>query len=299
MKPSYICIDASNLLHRYFHGMPALFSQKAGIHTHALTAWINLFTYLHKRMPFLPENIQPVVFFDSKRDLLSEGIITEGGDTEGGEKGVKLNYKGNRKPTDPILKTQLQLAVEVTKILGIPYVKVEGDEADTLLGSFVLTERKKAESIYILTSDKDMLQLVDDNVFCLHSLPRSEYKILDAEAVEAKMGVRPDQIADLLVMMGDAVDNIPGIPLIGIKTAQKLLAKYGSLRGVLDNRKEIPGKVGKSICENIGLIPALRKLVTFEEADVPIVYPERNEGAIKSLLTHLEMHKTLQNLVIS
>jgi DNA polymerase I len=294
-KPHYLCIDASNMLHRYFHGMPELFSKKAGVHTHALTAWINLFTFLNKRMSFLHPRVQPIVFFDNKRDLEAEGIVAPAG--KAGEPGAyQLDYKGKRKPTDPILKAQLHLAVMVTNLLGIPHVSELGFEADTLLGSFVLNEKAAASSIYILSTDKDMLQLVGGNVLCVHPLNGGEYRIMDSEQVEIKLGVQPHQVADLLVMMGDASDNIPGIPGIGIKTAQKLLSEYGSLDGILAMRNEIPGSTGKKIREGLNLVPMLRRLVTFEHAPVRIIHNPRNDAALKAMLSYFEMEKTLRNL---
>lgn len=297
-KPNYLCIDASNLLHRYFHGMPPLLSQKAGIHTHALTAWVNFFVGMTSRMNFLPANTQPVVFFDSKRDLVAEGIVTHD-PTQAIEGSITLDYKGTRKAKDPSLKIQLQLAVEITRLMGILHVKTKGHEADTLLGSFVLNEQNNAESIYVLSTDKDMLQLVGDNILCIHPQKGGGYKIMDDMAVLEKMGVRPTQIADLLVMMGDTVDNIPGIPGVGSKTAQKLLNEYGTLAKILENADKIKGTLGEKIRKHAPMVPAIRQLVTFKKADVPMVQNPRETEELRELLTELEMFRTLANLGLS
>lgn len=281
--PSYLCVDASNVLHMNFHGIPAMQSPNTGLFTHALYGWIHFLMLARKRMPYLPEDVRIVVFFDSKlerSDAQQEGSIP-------------LNYKGNRKETAPSLRSQISMAEILTDLMGFAHVKEPGMEADTLMGSFVLNERERSNQIYIRSSDKDMRQLVCDNVFMISQV-KSEMIVEDAEFVKNKHGVNPEQIADLLVLQGDASDNIPGIPGIGPVTAVKLLKQYGSLDGILAHKAEITGKPGKSLSENIGAIPQLRRLVTFEKGEVRVKQSPPQMEQVKQWLAYLEMHKTLK-----
>lgn len=252
------------------------------MYTQAIYGWMHFLVLARRRMPFLPEDVRIVVFFDSKLERNNSGDADS----------IPLSYKANRKETPESLRAQIELATQLTELLGIAFVKERGYEADSLLGSFVLNERERSSEIYIRSSDKDMRQLVCDNVKMV-SQHKSEIIVEDTDTVIAKHGVHPNQIADLLILQGDASDNIPGIPGIGKVTAQKLLKEFGSIDNMVANKEKIAGKVGENFRNNLGLLPQLRRLVTFQKGPVRIQQRPADIPAVKTWLNYLEMHKTL------
>jgi len=292
--------------------MPVMTSRTAGVETHAITAWINFLVSFQQRMGFLPPSTLPIVFFDRTRDLIAEGIakpvMVDPEAPEGAESQpvALLDYKGQRKAPPESLVFQLELAEQITKLMGICYSLQEGHEADTLLGSVVLSHARHHQSIgtpsncFVLSMDKDMLQLVNDSGFnrveCIHPQNGGLFKRMTPTEVKTKMGVEPKYIADLLAMMGDTCDNIPGIPGVGAKTAIKLIETYDGLDGIVANLSQISGKLGEKLREHAPYIPALRQLVTFKEYPVHIRTPQQKSESLRSLLEHMDMWKTLHKL---
>ena len=279
--PSYLCVDASNQIHRLYHGMPEMVSRKTGKVTHALYGWIHLLAKVRQRIPFLPADVTTVVFFDSKREVNPDA------------EPLGFEYKGNRKPADEALIWQLKMCRKVTPLMGVKYCEMPGMEADHLLGSFVLSKRNESK-VFILSSDKDMLQLVGGNVWAVKQ-GNSDFTLMDTAAVKLKWGVEPNQIADLLTMMGDTSDNIPGVPGIGIKTAQKLLAEHGSLDGVLAALPTMKaGKIRSAFEETLPQIPAIRALTEFHPLPGLNVHsPTKDYPFLCEVLRQLEMYKTI------
>ena len=146
-------------------------------------------------------------------------------------------YKGNRKPMPPDLSVQLPLIKRVAEGYRIPWLELSGYEADDILARLTGEARDRGIKTYILTGDKDMMQLVDEMVSVIS--PHKAGKIFDAAAVEEHYGIPPAKIGDLLALMGDSSDNVPGVPGVGAKTAVKLLKEYHTLEGVLEHAGEV------------------------------------------------------------
>lgn len=169
-------------------------------------------------------------------------------------------YKENRKPASANFTSNLPLVMSGVSSLGINIVSVNGYEAEDVMA--LISEKwcqKKTEKVCILSTDKDTLQLVNDQVICRNHFTSTW---MDDEYVLNKFGVKPSQIGDYLAITGDESDGIPGVVGVGMKTAAKLLNEYGSLDGIMEHSGEIKGKVGiklKAECENI---KTWRKLVT-------------------------------------
>ena len=173
-------------------------------------------------------------------------------------------YKANRAEMPEDLRRQIPIIHELVRALGWPLVMVSGLEADDVIGT--LAARASAHGIHTLvsTGDKDLAQLVDERVTLFNTMPRDTGAIewLDPTAVEEKFGVPPSLIVDWLSLVGDSVDNVPGVDKVGPKTAVKWLQKYGSLDEIIAHADEIPGKVGENLRAALEWLPTARELVT-------------------------------------
>ena len=276
---TFLIIDASNMIHRYFHALPEL-STQSGIKTHAVAGWIGLLVNVTERLN-LPKDTAVVVFWDKAGKADSEG------------ESAPEWYKSQRESKDPSLYEQITVAMALTKMLGFAYVGKAGVEADSLIGSFVLS--RPEDRHYILSSDKDMLQLVNDQVSVV-VMNGADVKVMDAAGVEKKWGVKPSQMADLLILMGDKSDNIPGVPGIGQKTAQELLNKWGSLTEVYKNVSQLKPAQRNRLLEAEEKIPLYRQLIEFKLAEVKVKQEAPDFKAAKKLMRQLEMVKAVQRV---
>jgi len=214
-------IDGNSLMHRAFHALPATMTAPDGRPTNAVFGFM---TMLLKMVADLgPDGV--VVAFDRGRPAFRTEALAQ--------------YKVQRPPTDPDLKTQFPMIKELLEALSIPIVEVDGWEGDDVLGT--LAARGSAEGIRVLlvTGDKDALQLVDDNVSVVSTKKGiTDIVVYDRDAVLERYGVTPEQVPDFLGLKGDPSDNIPGVPGVGEKTAAKLLQEHGTLEAVLERRRD-------------------------------------------------------------
>ncbi len=211
-------------------------------------------------------------------------------------------YKAARKPIPPDLAEQLPLIRRAARGYNIPWLEVPGYEADDILAALAARGRERGLKTYILTGDKDMLQLVDDNVSVIS--PHGEGKLFDRKAVEERYGVPPSGIGDVLALMGDSIDNVPGVPGIGEKTAVSLLKEYGDLEGVLAHAAEVKNKrVREGLLEHGEQARFSRSLVELK-AEVPVEVeweelrrrePDREE--LRELFEKLEFRQLLEELL--
>ena len=230
MADKFLIIDGSSLIHRAFFALPPLTNRK-GQHTGAVYGFLRMF---HK----LLQDVKPrwvAAAFDKSRKTFRTNLYAD--------------YKGQRKPTPPELKEQFPLCMEVLQSMGIPALEMDDYEADDIIGTFA----KKADSgveVYIVTGDRDELQLIDDRTRVMYTKKGiSDIKLYDkASFAEDYEGLVPLQLIDLKGLMGDTSDNIPGVPGVGPKTALKLIGEYGSVEKVLAN---IDGIKGKSLQEKL------------------------------------------------
>ena len=215
MSDKFLVIDGSSLIHRAFFALPPLTTRK-GQHTGAVYGFLRMF---HK----LLQDVKPrwvVAAFDKSRKTFRNKLYAD--------------YKGQRKPTPPELKEQFPLCMEVLQSMGIAALELDDYEADDIIGTFA----KKADpdvEVYIVTGDRDELQLLDDRTRVMYTKKGiSDIKLYDqATFAEDYEGLVPLQLIDLKGLMGDTSDNIPGVPGVGPKTALKLIAEYGSVEKLM------------------------------------------------------------------
>ena len=206
-----VLIDGSSYLYRAFHALPPL-SNDAGEPTGALFGVVNM---LRSTLNERPDFVAFVVDAPGKtfRDDLDP------------------QYKANRPPMPDDLRAQVLPMCEIVEALGIPILRIDGVEADDVIGTLALRAAAEGIDVTISTGDKDFAQLVRPGVVLVNTMSGS--RMDSAEAVFAKFGVNPSQVVDLLSLMGDSVDNIPGVEKCGPKTAAKWLGEYGTLDGVI------------------------------------------------------------------
>ena len=211
------------------------------------------------------------------------------------------DYKGTRKPMPEELRPQLPLMREVLKAMHIASFEMEGYEADDLLGTAARLANEQGYAAYVLTGDRDSLQLAGgDTRIILTKTGISESLLLDAEGVKEHYGYRPDQVPDMKGLMGDSSDNIPGIAGIGEKTALKLISQYGSLDEVLAHADEVKGKLGEKLRAGRESALLSRDLGTIRR-NAPIqpdfarcTWQEMNEGI--PLLQQYELNQTAKSV---
>ena len=237
-----VLVDGSSYLFRAYHGLPKLESPTR----HPTGAIYGVLNMLRK----LIRDEQPdrvAVVFDAKGKTFRNDIYPE--------------YKANRPPMPDELRVQIEPLHEIIKKQGLPLVSIEGVEADDVIGTMSRQATEQGYEVLISTGDKDMAQLVNENVRLINTMNNH---FMDEAAVVEKFQVRADQIIDYLALMGDSSDNIPGVPKVGPKTAAKWIDEYGGLKGVMDNADEIKGKVGEYLRESLGFLPMSYELATIK-----------------------------------
>ncbi|MCH8104430.1 MAG: DNA polymerase I [Proteobacteria bacterium] len=236
-----VLIDGSSYLFRAYHGLPPLTHN--GEPTGAIYGVLNMLRKLITDEQ--PDYI--AVVFDAKGKTFRNDIYPE--------------YKANRPPMPDDLRVQIEPLHQIIKAQGLPLVVIEGVEADDVIGTLSVEATRKGYSVLISTGDKDMAQLVNENVRLINTMNN---QVLTEATVPEKFQVKPNQIIDYLALMGDVSDNIPGVPKVGPKTASKWLAQYGSMQGVMDKAEEIKGKVGENLRESLGFLPMSYRLATIK-----------------------------------
>ncbi|MEA3640510.1 MAG: DNA polymerase I [Lamprobacter sp.] len=243
-SPQYalVLVDASGYLFRAYHALPKLTNSK-GEATGALIGVLNM---LRKLIDETAPTYIGVVF-DAPGPTFRDAIYRE--------------YKAHRPPMPDELREQLGPLKAIIRAMGLPLIEVPEVEADDVIGT--LASRAAAEGLRTLisTGDKDMAQLVDARISLINTMTDS---LLDPDGVRAKFGVPPERIIDYLSLMGDSVDNIPGVPKCGPKTAAKWIEHYGDLDGVISHADAIKGKVGEHLRAALDQLPLARQLTTIK-----------------------------------
>ena len=236
-----LLVDASSYLFRAFHAIQELRSP-AGEPTNAIFGVVNMLRKLKQDFP--SDYIAAV--FDPKGKTFRDAIYPE--------------YKATRQAMPEDLAVQIEPLFETIRALGWPLVVVDGVEADDVIGTLARhAERVHGWDTLISTGDKDLTQLVSERIRWMNTMSN---ETLDPAGVEAKFGVPPERIVDYLALMGDAVDNVPGVEKVGPKTAAKLIQQYGSLEGVMAHAGEVKGVVGENLRKALDWLPTGRTLVT-------------------------------------
>ena len=262
-----VLIDGSSYLYRAFHALPPL-TNAQGEPTGALFGVVNM---LRATLKEQPEYVAFVV--DAPGKTFRDDLYPA--------------YKANRPPMPDELRSQVEPMCEIVHALGITILRVPGVEADDVIGTLALAGAAEALEVTISTSDKDFAQLVRPGVRLVNTMSGSHTD--SDEAVMAKFGVRAGQIVDYLALMGDAIDNVPGVEKCGPKTAAKWLAEYGSLDAVIANAESIKGKIGENLRAALPRLPLNRELVTIK-TDV------RLEGGPRTLALRERDADTLRGL---
>ena len=237
-----ILVDGSSYLFRAYHAMPPL-TNTDGHPTGAIRGVINMMRKLQKDYP----ESQIIVIFDAKGKTFRNDMYPE--------------YKANRPSMPDELRVQIQPIHDIIKAMGLPLLVIDGVEADDVIGTLAAQATEGKRDVIISTGDKDMAQLVNEHVSLINTMTDT---FMDVDGVVEKFGVRPDQIIDYLSLMGDKVDNIPGVEKCGPKTAVKWLDAHETMQGVIDNADAIKGKIGENLRAAIEFLPLSYELATIK-----------------------------------
>lgn len=276
----FILVDGSSYLFRAYHALPPLANSR-GEPTGAIVGVLNMLKKLLDE--YQPEYV--AVVFDAPGGSFRNQIYSE--------------YKANRPPIPDELRDQIQPLHEIIRAMGLPLLIEQGVEADDVIGTLAQRATEQGLSTLISTGDKDMAQLVNEQVTLINTMSD---KITDRAGVEEKFGVTPEQIIDYLALVGDSSDNIPGVPKCGPKTAAKWLGEYGDLDNLMAHADEIKGKVGEYLRESLEQLPLARELATIKldvELDLEPLQlkpTEMDAGALKQHYTRLESRRLLDSL---
>ena len=238
--PPVVLVDGSSYLFRAYHALPPLTTSKDHP-TGAIKGVISMIRRLEQDFP----GSKMVVVFDAKGKTFRHDLYQE--------------YKANRPPMPEDLACQIEPIREIVKAMGLPLLTVTGVEADDVIGTLANEATSKGIDVVVSTGDKDMAQLVSDHVTLINTMTETR---MDREGVVEKFGVTPEQIVDYLALVGDKVDNIPGVDKCGPKTAVKWLQTYQDLDNLVEHADEIRGKIGEYLREATETLPLSRELAT-------------------------------------
>jgi DNA polymerase-1 len=280
VKP-LILVDGSSYLYRAFHAMPSFMNSK-GFPTGAVYGVINMLRKLLADHD--PELI--AVVFDAKGKTFRDDLYDK--------------YKANRSAMPPDLVLQIDAIHSGVRAMGLPILMIDGVEADDVIGTLAKEAARQGIHTLISTGDKDLAQLVDEKITLVNTMTDS---MLDIENVKQKFGIPPELIVDYLALVGDTIDNIPGVPQVGPKTAVKWLLQYGSLDNIVAKAAEVSGKVGDNLRQSLATLPLAKQLATIK-LDVELEHKiadlkrqEQDREALKNLYQELEFKTWLADLI--
>lgn len=240
MQNTLLLVDGSSYLYRAFHAMPDLRNTR-GEPTGAIYGMINMLRKLRSDYPAA----YLACVFDAKGKTFRDDMYPE--------------YKAQRPSMPDDLRLQIEPIHQVVKALGWPILMVEGVEADDVIGTLAVRATQQGMQTIVSTGDKDLAQLVNESVTLINTMSNEK---LDIAGVNAKFGVPPERIIDYLTLIGDTVDNVPGVTKCGPKTALKWLSEYQTLDGVMANADKVKGVVGDNLRAALDWLPMGRQLIT-------------------------------------
>ena len=280
MTKKLVLVDGSSYLYRAYHAMPDL-TTSSGETTGAIYGVINM---LRRQMKEHPSDYL-VVIFDAPGKTFRDDIYPA--------------YKANRPPMPNDLRSQIEPTHDVIQAMGIPLLSVAAVEADDVIGTLSTTATAMAIDTDIMSGDKDFAQLVGKRVRLIDSMKGETY---DTAGIKVRFGVEPEQIVDYLTLVGDAVDNVPGVPKVGPKTAMRWLETYRTLDNLVAHAEEIKGKVGDNLRQSLEQLALSRELVTIKtdvELDVTpkdLMQSTPDEDRLRALFSRLEFKTWLSEL---
>jgi len=278
--PTLLLVDGSSYLYRAFHALPDLRNSK-GEPTGAIRGVLSML----RRLEGDYKAEYRACVFDAKGKTFRDDWYPE--------------YKSHRPPMPDDLRLQIEPLHEAVKAEGWPLLCVEGVEADDVIGTLTRQAVEQGWEVVISTGDKDLTQLVRPGVRWVNTMSE---EVLDEAGVTAKFGVPPELIIDYLTLVGDTVDNVPGVEKCGPKTAVKWLTEYGTLDNLVANADKVGGKVGENLRKHLDFLPLGRRLVTvvtdvelpFGAADLPA--REDDKVALKALYERFEFRGWLKDM---
>jgi DNA polymerase I len=275
-----VLVDGSSYLYRAFHALPPL-TAPGGEPTGAL---YGVATMLRKlRADYAPRRM--AVVFDAPGKTFRDELFPE--------------YKANRPPMPEELAAQVEPLHDLVRAMGLPLLCLPGVEADDVIATLADQAERRGEPVVISTGDKDLAQLVSDRVKLVNTMNGT---VLDPDGVREKFGVAPDRIVDFLALVGDSVDNVPGVEKVGPKTAAKWIAQYGGLDAVMERAGEVGGKVGENLRAALDHLPLSRELVTvrrdvdlgIDEHELALAEPD--SGRLRDLYARFGFRRWLEEL---
>jgi len=244
-----LLVDGSSYLYRAFHAIRDL-SNSRGEPTNAIYGVLNMLRRLHKDYPAE----YSACVFDAKGKTFRDDLYPQ--------------YKANRPSMPDELASQIAPLKEAIVAMGWPLIEVSGVEADDVIGTLARQAEQAGMCVVISTGDKDITQLVTRQITLVNTMSNEK---LDIAGVEQKFGVPPERIIDYLTLIGDAVDNVPGVPKVGPKTAVKWLTQYGTLDNIVKNAPDISGAVGENLRQSLDWLPQARALLTIKcDVELPL-----------------------------
>ncbi|HEY6241593.1 MAG TPA: 5'-3' exonuclease H3TH domain-containing protein, partial [Burkholderiales bacterium] len=270
MEKTLLLVDGSSYLYRAFHALPDL-RNAAGEPTGAIYGVLNM---LRRLLADYKADYVACVF-DARGKTFRDDMYAQ--------------YKANRPPMPDDLGAQVEPLFDAIRASGWPLLQIEGVEADDVIGTLALAAGERGFRCVISTGDKDLTQLVTDRVTLVNTMSNER---LDPDGVKAKFGVPPDRMLDYLTLVGDSVDNVPGVDKVGPKTAAKWLSQYGSLEEVVRHAAEIGGAVGENLLKALDWLPQARALLAVK-CDVKLPFDleqlklaPKDEKRLSELISH-------------
>ncbi len=279
-KKLLMLVDGSSYLYRAYHAMPQ-FTNSRGDPTGAVYGTTNMLRKL--LADYDPAYV--AVVFDAKGKTFRDELFPE--------------YKANRPPMPDELRAQVKPIHDIVRAMGLPLLIVEGVEADDVIGTVAAQAPDAGLDTLISTGDKDMAQLVNEHVTLINTMNDAR---LDSAGVKQKFGVPPERIIDYLALIGDTVDNIPGVPKVGPKTAAKWLQEYGSLDEIIANANAVGGKIGEHLRASLEQLPLSRRLTTIkcdvalDHKPIDLKRQPQAETELRKIFAELEFKNWLAEL---
>ncbi|HEV2703981.1 MAG TPA: DNA polymerase I [Steroidobacteraceae bacterium] len=279
-KTTLVLVDGSSYLYRAFHAMPPL-TNAAGEATGAMLGVLNMVVKLTQDFA----QAQLVMVFDAPGRTFRDDLFEA--------------YKSHRPPMPDDLRSQIAPLLAILKAQGLPLLRITGVEADDVIGTLACRAAAQGHKVIISTGDKDMSQLVNEAITIVNTMTNTH---LDRPGVKAKFDVWPEQIVDYLALVGDASDNIPGVPKVGPKTAAKWLEKYLTADGIIAHAAEIEGKVGENLRAGLETLALSRKLATLQtDVELPLTLDDLkpqpvDTAQLQELYTRYELRSLLRQL---
>ncbi|NBS11990.1 MAG: DNA polymerase I [Gammaproteobacteria bacterium] len=280
MTEPLVLVDGSSYLYRAFHALPPLTTSR-GQPVGAIRGVVSMLEKLATQTGAREIG----VIFDAPGKTFRDDLFPE--------------YKANRASMPEDLRAQVEPLYAIIRALGFPLIVIPGVEADDVIGTLATAAARAGRDVLISTGDKDLAQLVTPQISLVNTMTETR---LDPPAVVEKFGVRADQIIDFLTLTGDSVDNIPGIPKCGPKTAAKWLQAYGTLDNLVAHAEEITGKIGEGLRAHLDQLPLSKSLVTIDcNVALAVELEDLTRQAadidqLTALYTELEMQQLLRQL---